>query len=331
MLQATSHPLLWIFRKHSTSGSIAQIESLNRRQSLQYLWNHTIQGRTICPGALMFEMSCAAGRLLLSSETLSNPVALTAAAIPTPMELSLGRDCITTSRTDCTSGRAEVQSAGSNPLRPLVHMTGRLATSAAVPAATSRLPVAVPRTPAAVALRPSAAAVAAHAGLRPALVLSALDLRHQDDSGYHVHPTATDACIHAGAALRAASDTGMMVSVALGFYGVQDPLRGPEGHVGVQLSSPAPDGTITSCHYLFGSNGAPALSMGDIQARPVAAGRAGPVASAQVAVAGKEAIQTRRPARASVSVERKPVESRPAGECLRKACSVQCCIEVRKI
>ena len=46
------------------------------------------------------------------------------------------------------------------------------------------------------------------------------------DESYWVHPSAADAAVHAGAALRGAQDRGMMVSVAVGHYGVQAALAG---------------------------------------------------------------------------------------------------------
>jgi hypothetical protein len=41
-----------------------------------------------------------------------------------------------------------------------------------------------------------------------------------------VHPAGADAAIHAGAALRKQEDKGMLVSVALGYYGAQEALKG---------------------------------------------------------------------------------------------------------
>lgn len=41
-----------------------------------------------------------------------------------------------------------------------------------------------------------------------------------------VHPAGADAAIHAGAALRKQEDKGMMMSVALGYYGAQEALKG---------------------------------------------------------------------------------------------------------
>ena len=41
-----------------------------------------------------------------------------------------------------------------------------------------------------------------------------------------VHPAGADAAIHAGTALRKEDDKGMLVSVALGFYGAKEALKG---------------------------------------------------------------------------------------------------------
>lgn len=44
--------------------------------------------------------------------------------------------------------------------------------------------------------------------------------------GLQVHPAGADAAIHAGAALRKEEDKGMMMSVAIGYYGAQNALQG---------------------------------------------------------------------------------------------------------
>lgn len=41
-----------------------------------------------------------------------------------------------------------------------------------------------------------------------------------------MHPAGADAAIHAGTALRKENDKGMLVSVALGFYGAKEALKG---------------------------------------------------------------------------------------------------------
>jgi hypothetical protein len=46
------------------------------------------------------------------------------------------------------------------------------------------------------------------------------------DGGFWVHPAAADAAIHAGAALRGQREAGMMVSVAVGYYGARQALQG---------------------------------------------------------------------------------------------------------
>ena len=55
------------------------------------------------------------------------------------------------------------------------------------------------------------------------------------DESYWVHPSAADAAIHAGAALRGPQEVGMMVSVSVGYYGVQTALTGKHPQDGVPL------------------------------------------------------------------------------------------------
>lgn len=59
-------------------------------------------------------------------------------------------------------------------------------------------------------------------------VWGCIDLGWRDQQGYWVHPAAADSAIHAGAAARLASDTGMMVSVAVGSYAPASTLKGSQ-------------------------------------------------------------------------------------------------------
>lgn len=60
-------------------------------------------------------------------------------------------------------------------------------------------------------------------------VWAALELGpRRSDEGFWVHPAAADAAIHAGAALRGSGEKGMMVSVAVGYYGTRHALQGAQ-------------------------------------------------------------------------------------------------------
>lgn len=64
MLQVTSHPLLWTMLKAAARGAAeVKVQALLGRPSLAFLWDHTVQGRTILPGAVMCEMVVAAGKV----------------------------------------------------------------------------------------------------------------------------------------------------------------------------------------------------------------------------------------------------------------------------
>ena len=61
--------------------------------------------------------------------------------------------------------------------------------------------------------------------------------RRCSDESYWVHPSAADAAVHAGAALRGAQDLDMMVSVAVGYYGVHTALTGKRAEALLFFSS----------------------------------------------------------------------------------------------
>ena len=66
-VQATSHPLLWnLLKTAGMTGAVAAQAQL-KRPALNFLWDHSVQGRTILPGAAMFEMAMAFGKVILST------------------------------------------------------------------------------------------------------------------------------------------------------------------------------------------------------------------------------------------------------------------------
>ena len=85
-----------------------------RSDSLTYLWDHVVAGRSILPGAAMFEMAAAAGQVLLQEGGVQGGgqgLALADAAIPAPVVMTLGSMV----RLDCTvltqTGQLETHSA----------------------------------------------------------------------------------------------------------------------------------------------------------------------------------------------------------------------------
>lgn len=61
---------------------------------------------------------------------------------------------------------------------------------------------------------------------RPGVVAGVSARGGSADASFWVHPSITDAAIHAGAALRGSKQTGMMVSVSIGYYRPQRAMRG---------------------------------------------------------------------------------------------------------
>jgi acyl transferase domain-containing protein len=57
----TSHPLLSSVRREASAAVAVQAQL--ERPALGFLWDHTVQGRTILPGAAMCEMAVAAGKV----------------------------------------------------------------------------------------------------------------------------------------------------------------------------------------------------------------------------------------------------------------------------
>lgn len=74
-MQVTSHPLLWAALKGASRAAVVQVQAALNRPALSYLWDHRVQGRAILPGAAMFEMAVAAGKV---SPSYMAPPAMTA-------------------------------------------------------------------------------------------------------------------------------------------------------------------------------------------------------------------------------------------------------------
>ena len=64
-MQATSHPLLWNLLKTAGAAGAVAAQAQLKRPAVGFLWDHSVQGRAILPGAAMFEMTMAFGKVSL--------------------------------------------------------------------------------------------------------------------------------------------------------------------------------------------------------------------------------------------------------------------------
>ena len=62
-MQATSHPLLWNLLETAGAAGAVAAQALLKRPAVGFLWDHSVQGRAILPGAAMFEMIMAFGKV----------------------------------------------------------------------------------------------------------------------------------------------------------------------------------------------------------------------------------------------------------------------------
>ena len=61
--QATSHPLLWSALAEGRGSAAVAVQAQLGRPALSFLWDHSVQGRTILSGSAMCEMAVAAGKV----------------------------------------------------------------------------------------------------------------------------------------------------------------------------------------------------------------------------------------------------------------------------
>ena len=237
----------------------------------------------ILPGAALFEMAVAAGRLLWTSERDGDPCGLQDASISAPVLLpmpetpspqlvsSAAHNAVLTCAIDCRTGAVllEAPAAGEAP-RQARHMAGslyrhpeaRLAAAAGRDGSSDS-----PGPPAVQQPRLWLPAPDSHFA-RQKVVTADLFAGCQHDSGYRVHPALTDAAMHAGAAARSADDKAFLVSVSAACYSTPATLPAESVHVGVQLSTLGADGAVLSSHRL-GAAGTNALGgILGVQARP---------------------------------------------------------------
>ncbi len=241
------------------------------------------QGRAILPGAALFEMAVAAGRLLWTSERDGDPCGLQDASILAPVLLpipetpspqmvsSAAHSAVLTCAMDGRNGAVLLEAPGAGEgSRQARHMAASL----------YRHPEA--RLTAAESSNSSGNSPAPPAVQQPKLWLPAPDTLFarqtgvtadlcgdcQHDSGYRVHPALTDAAIHAGAAARSADDKSFLVSVSAACYATPATLPAESLHVGVQLSALGADGAVLSSHRLGAADANALGSILGVQAKP---------------------------------------------------------------
>lgn len=147
-------------------------------------------------------------------------------------------------RIDARAGRVWVLSQG--PRAAQAPSLSGLLSHAASPADAPRPVICtleIPTGPAQAALAAAAFPRGSLGSLSGGSVWATVDARGLGDQGFVVHPAVADAAVHAGAVLRARTDTGSMVTVALGCYAAQHGLHGALPDSSVRL--PAWLGRVT--------------------------------------------------------------------------------------
>ena len=233
------------------------------------------QGRVILPGAALFEMAAAAGRLLWTSERDGDPCGLQDASISAPIILttpspssrssaSARQTAVLTCAVDSRNGTVLLESpaAVTRQARHMAaslyrHPEARLAAAAGSNGGCGTSPALEPQRPRLWLPAPDSRS------WKPTGVTADMCTDCQHDSGYRVHPALTDAAIHVGAAARSVGDTSFLVSVSAECYSTPATLPAGTAHAGVQLSAFGADGSVQSSHRL-GVSGTGATALGSI-------------------------------------------------------------------
>ncbi|KAK9803996.1 hypothetical protein WJX72_011444 [[Myrmecia] bisecta] len=273
---------------------------------LSYLWDHIVQRRSILPGAAMFEMAAAAARGLIpdgstgstGSAGSGHELALTSAAIPAPVVMSLGAPPVVECVAFCQTGQAELQSfmpkssGRSTCLRGTLSWVAKppptLPTLAPKPVPMVPIPEQDAEAPAEGAQDVAKPTPEVLAWLSRLLLLPLPSPRHEESfhctglvdleqqqkgADYIAHPGITDNCMQLGPATgglgltQPLSPATRVVAGLAAFHVQAYPKRG-SGHAAMRRSPIGPDRVINTCHWLMGPNGA-CLSIDNLQAKEV--------------------------------------------------------------
>ena len=233
-----------------------------------------VSGRSILPGAAMFEAAFAAAAALLQPD-VPQRVGLAGAAIAAPLLLSAPGSGgagslllhVTVQQRDGGVLLSSRKGEGGRRSWPTVHLSG---TAASLPAVQlQRRPEQQPAGAAAAAallgasaVRPAAAAWCGEA----AGCISQRPLQAAD--AYHCHPAAVDAATHFGAVYDLAAGGMPRVPVALGCYEAVAPPAGAQLHAAASAGRLQADGSRTSSFGVAAGERA-ALALAHLQSRPI--------------------------------------------------------------
>ena len=249
-----------------------------------YLWQHAVGGRSILPGAAMFEAAFAAAAALLQEDQQAC-LGLQAAAIAAPLLLQQPGSGGPVLRMSLAQAGGAVQlsslsAAGTKGGRPTVHLTV-VAAAACAPAAVA--PAASPPKPLALQLHSQPCTGTAWRG-EAVGSLCQQALLPQGDS-YHCHPAAVDAATHFGAAFDLSAGAAARVPVSLGRYSAGAAATGKRQLVATAAACGLqPDGSRVSSFGVV-SGRSSVLSLARLQSRPI--GSRAAAAAPQLGVAAQ--------------------------------------------
>ena len=210
--------------QHTAAAGSSRVECSLAHAQHAYLWQHTVSGRSILPGAAMFEAAFAAAAALLPKELQQlRLLGLQSAAIAAPLLLKpltgKGSHALLVVTVQQRSGAVQLSSrdaAAGKQSRPVVHLAG---TAGCVPATAASLPqpLVTPTAAPLLTLLPNRL-VSAPSWQGQALgSICQQPLLPASDS-YHCHPAAVDAATHFGAVFDLSQSAAPRVPVSLGCY-----------------------------------------------------------------------------------------------------------------
>ena len=281
-----------LLQQHTAVRSSSRLECSLAHSQHSYLWQHVVSGRSILPGAAMFEAAFAAMAALLPEEQHGS-AGLHGAAIAAPLLLkqpgSGSGSLVLHMAVQHGSGAVQLSSrpAGSGTRgQPTVHLTAvaaaGLESTAAAGASTAISSAGV------LPIQPSQALQSAPAWSGEA-VASMCKQPLQLDS-YHCHPAAVDAATHCGAAFDLSVGTTARVPVALGRYSAGSSAGGTDRQ---QLAAFASAGSLLQdgsrvSSFGIAADGTSVLRLAHMQSRPLGAQMTAAAPAAQLPAAASD-------------------------------------------
>ncbi len=288
-----------MLRQHMAARSSSQLESSLAHSHHAYLLQHIVSGRSILPGAAMFEAAFAAAAVLLPEE-LQRSAGLEGAAIAAPLLLKqLGASGSSVSlhmTVQHASGSVQLSSqpaASGRRSQPTVHLQAvAAAPHASVTVTAAASAGIVPATALPLSLSQVPQAGSAWVGEAVGSVCQQ-PLLPQLDS-YHCHPAAVDAATHFGAAFDLSLNTAARVPVALGRY-TAGSTSGSTG--GQHLAAFASTGRLLQdgsrvSSFGIAAGGSRLLQLAQLQSRPLGSQPAAAAPKAQLSARAAERLAT---------------------------------------